>query len=191
MRLSRLLTAACMILALGACHRALADRPLTPVEHVDLSRYMGRWYVIASIPTFVERDGYDPVETYRMRPDGAIDTSFHFHKGGFDGPLKRIHSVATVVPHTGNAEWQVHLFRVLREQYIVAWLAPDYSAVIVARDARDHAWLMARTPCVADSEYRMMLERLRAMGYDTTKVVKWPQQPCSAVAIPLRPASGR
>ena len=32
---------------------------IDPVSQIDLSRYTGRWYVIASIPTRFERDGYD------------------------------------------------------------------------------------------------------------------------------------
>ncbi len=63
----------------------------------------------------------------------------------------------------------------LREQYVVAWLAPDYSAVIVARDARDYMWLMARTPQIPETEYRHLLARIAAMGYDLPKVRKAPQ----------------
>ena len=176
MKAASLLAAAFMAVSLAACRSARADRPIPPVSHVDLSRYMGNWYVIASIPTRFGRDGFNPVETYRLEPDGSICTSFRFREGGFDGPLKKIHSVATVVPDTDNAEWQVHLFWVLREQYIVAWLAPDYSTVIVARNARDYMWLMARTPQIPAAEYRNLLDRVKAMGYDLSKVLKSPQR---------------
>lgn len=146
------------------------------MSHVDLGRYMGNWYVIASIPTRFGSDGYNPVESYRLEPDGSVCTSFRFRKGSFNGPLKKIHSVATVVPGRGDAEWRVHLFWLLREQYIVAWLAPDYSAVIVARDARDYMWLMARSPQMAPAEYHQLLVRVAAMGYDLSKVRKSPQR---------------
>jgi apolipoprotein D and lipocalin family protein len=172
---ARMLAAALAALSLVACHRALADKPLQPVSHVDLSRYMGSWYVIASIPTHFGRDGYNPVETYRREPDGEIFTSFRFRDGGFDGPIKTIHSVASIRPGSGNAAWDVHLFHVLREQYIVAWLAPDYSRVIVARDARDYTWLMARTPRIPPAAYSDMLARLKAMGYDLSKLRVSPQ----------------
>jgi apolipoprotein D and lipocalin family protein len=165
-----------LVLALSACRSALAEKPIKPVSHVSLSRYMGRWYVIASIPTRFGRNGYDQVETYHRETDGDIDTRFSFHDGGFDGPLKKIHSTATVVPGTGNAEWKVHLFWVLRAQYIVGWLAPDYSRVIVARDARDYIWLMARAPQISAAAYRDMLAQAHAMGYDVAKIRKVPQR---------------
>ncbi len=176
MRRSRKLIGLCLALALPACRSAIAERPIRPVRHVELSRYMGRWYVIASIQTGFGGSGYDQVETYRLQPDGDIRTSFRFHRGGFVGPLKTIHSTATVVPGSGNAEWTVHLLWLLREQYIVAWLAPDYSRVIVARDARDYVWLMARTPQICASDYRAMAARVRAMGYDLARLRKVPQR---------------
>jgi apolipoprotein D and lipocalin family protein len=166
----------CLMLMLAACRSAMAERPIKPVSDVQLSRYMGRWYVIASIPTRFGRDGYDQVETYHLEPDGDICTSFRFRAGGFGGPLKTIHSTATVVAGSGNGEWQVHLFWLLRAQYIVAWLAPDYSRVIVARDARDYVWLMARTPQVSAGDYRSMVARVRAMGYELNKLKKVPQR---------------
>jgi apolipoprotein D and lipocalin family protein len=92
--------------------------------------------------------------------------------------------VATVVAGSGNAEWRVHLLWVLREQYIVAWLAPDYGAVIVGRNARDYMWLMARTPQIPAGEYRRLLERVKAMGYDLSKVRKSPQRWPEAGAAP-------
>lgn len=170
------LTCLSLVLTLAACRFAVAGKAIEPVSHVDLPRYMGRWYVIASIPTRFGRDGYNQVETYRRERNGDIYTSFRFRDGGFDGPLKDIHSTATVVPGSGDAEWKVHFFRVLREQYIVGWLAPDYSRVIVARDARDYVWLMARTPQISAAAYGDMLARVRAMGYDVARVRKVPQR---------------
>lgn len=176
MKLPNKLAALCLLIALAGCRSALAEKPIEAVRGVQLSRYVGRWYVIASIPTRFGGGGYNQVETYHLEPGGEICTSFRFRDGGFDGPLKTIHSTATVVPGSGNGEWRVHLFWLLREQYIVAWLAPDYSRVIVARDARDYVWLMARTPQISGSEYRGMLARVRAMGYDLEKLRKVPQR---------------
>ena len=35
---------------------------ITPVASVDLPRFMGDWYVIAQIPTYIERKAFDSVE---------------------------------------------------------------------------------------------------------------------------------
>lgn len=58
------------------------------VENVDIQRFIGKWYVIANIPTFVERGAHNAVESYKLNEDGSIDTTFTFNKDSFDGPVK-------------------------------------------------------------------------------------------------------
>ena len=160
--------------SLTAC--AGTSDPIPPVRGVDLARYMGRWYVIASIPTRFERGGHNPVETYSRNPDGTICTWFRQRPGSFGAPVKLLHSTASVVPGSGNGEWRVRFFVFLRTQYLVGWLKPDYSQVMVVRDARDYLWYMARSPQVSDADYQAMLHRARGMGYDVAKIVKAPQR---------------
>ena len=42
---------------------------------------MGDWYVIASIPTRLERGAHNAVESYQLLADGTIDTTFTFNDG--------------------------------------------------------------------------------------------------------------
>mgnify|MGYP001434341497 CR=1 FL=1 len=44
------------------------------VPYVDLDRFMGDWYVIANIPTFIEKHATNAIESYRMSEDGKIKT---------------------------------------------------------------------------------------------------------------------
>lgn len=166
------------MLSLTAC-AGTAD-PIKPVQGVDLSRYMGRWYVIASIPTRFERGGHNPVETYSQNADGTICTWFRQRPDSFAAPVKLLHSTASVVKNSGNGEWRVRFFAFLSTQYLVGWLQPDYSQVMVVRDARDYLWYMARTPQVSDADYQAMLARAKGMGYDIAKIQKapqhWPEQ---------------
>jgi apolipoprotein D and lipocalin family protein len=166
----------CLLLAgiTAACAANLP--PIQPVAHVDLSRYMGRWYVIAEIPTRFERHARNAVETYRLEADGNIYTTFRFNNGSAHGPLKHIHSTGYVRPGTGNAVWSVQVFWPFKAQYIVAYLKPDYSEVIVARDARDYAWVMARTPHVSAADWRTLTAKLRSLGYDMHDLRRVPQE---------------
>lgn len=155
---------------------ASSQPPITPVPHVDLNRFMGQWYVIATIPTRFEKNAYNAVESYVLQPDGRVETSFHFRPGAFDAPVKSIHSTAFVTPDTGNAVWGVQVFWPIKAQYIVAYLKDDYSQVIVARDARDYTWVMARTPTVSAADYAALVARVKALGYDTSHLRKVPQR---------------
>jgi apolipoprotein D and lipocalin family protein len=158
----------------GCAHSAM--KPITPVSEVVLSRFMGDWYVIAHIPSFVERHAYDAVESYAVRPDGRIQTTFRYRNKSFDAPLKTLRPVGTIKPGTGNAVWGMQFIWPIKAEYLVAYLDPSYTETIIARNARDYAWIMARTARISDDAFAADVERLRQMGYDTSKLRRVPQQ---------------
>lgn len=152
--------------------------PTVPtVRAVDLPRFMGAWYVIASIPSYPERNAYDAVESYELRPDGRIQTTFRYRKGNFEAPLKTMQPVGSVVPGTDNAVWGMQFIWPIKAEYVISYLDPGYSETIIARSKRDYAWIMARTPQIPEAAYAADVERLRAMGYDVSKLRKVPQSP--------------
>jgi len=176
MRLARpFLLPLLMATLLSGCAQA-KHPPITPVSSVDLPRFMGRWYVIGIIPTRLERGNHNPVETYRLDSKGQVCTWYRYRPGGFQAPVKLLASTGLVQPGTGNAEWKVRFFGLFKAQYLIGWLAPDYSQVMVVRDARDYLWYMARTPSVPDADYQAMLQRAAALGYDTTRIERVPQR---------------
>ena len=59
--------------------------PVKPVAEVNLNEFMGDWYVIACIPTFIETGAYNAIVSYQPDKDGSINTTFVFNEGGFDG----------------------------------------------------------------------------------------------------------
>ena len=76
------------VLLMGTNTLLRASNSLVGVDYVDLERFMGKWYVIASIPTLLERDIFNAVEAYQLMEDGTISTTFKFRKNGFDGQKK-------------------------------------------------------------------------------------------------------
>ena len=175
MHLPKALLLACGFAIAGtACHASELP-PIQPVAHVDLPRFMGKWYVIATIPTRFEKHAYNAVETYTLQPNGNIDTQFHYRNGGFDKPVKAINSTGFVKAGSGNAVWGVQVFWPIKAQYIVAYLKDDYSQTIVARDARDYTWIMARTPTVSPADYDALITRVIQMGYSASDIRKVPQ----------------
>lgn len=162
-------------LLLAACQSA-PERPLPLAAHVDLERFMGDWYVIAATPTLIDRDAFGAVESYRRASDGAIETTYTFRDGGFDGPARRYAPKGFVREGASNAVWGMQFLWPIRADYRIAWLAADYSRVIVAREKRDYAWIMARTPQLPPAQYREMVDFLAAAGYDTGKLRVMPQR---------------
>jgi apolipoprotein D and lipocalin family protein len=152
-----------------------SPEPLPVVDNVDVERFMGRWYVLANIPTFMERDAYNAVETYRRDPDGTIATTFTFRRGGFDGkPVE--YRPRGFVSDASPAIWGMQFIWPIKADYRIVSLASDYSLTVVARNARDYAWLMGRKPELDEADYERFVALLRDFGYDVTKIQKVPQR---------------
>jgi apolipoprotein D and lipocalin family protein len=165
---------AAAVLVACASHSERRLPPLALAGPVDLARFMGDWHVIAAIPTVFERDVHDPVETYRLDPDGSVATTFSFKKGGPDGPRTQYTSRGFVVEGTGNAVWEQQYVWPFRADYRISWLAPDYSTVVVARDKRDYVWIMAREPSIPAADLARLTEFVAAQGYDPARLQRMP-----------------
>jgi apolipoprotein D and lipocalin family protein len=158
---------------LGGC-ASTQQTPIKPIDHVDLPRFMGAWYVIATIPTFIETDAYNPIESYQLDSDGTIATTFTFNAGSLNGPAKRYTPRGFVMPNTGNGLWGMQFIWPFKGEFIIAHLDADYRTTIIARNARDYVWIMARTPQLTDAEYQSLLKRVAEMGYSLDKIRKNP-----------------
>ena len=166
----------CLFLtALLGC-RSAAGPPIPTVPHVDLPRFMGDWYVIASIPTFLEKDAHNAMERYAMNPDGTIATTFSFRAGAFDGPEKRYSPTGFVRGDGSNAVWGMQFVWPVKAEYLIAHLSTDYSETVIARNARDHVWIMARTPTLSDADYARLIGFVGGLGYDTSRIERVPQR---------------
>ena len=160
---------------IGACSSQNLP-PIKPVAEVNLNEFMGYWYVIACIPTFIETEAYNAIESYQLKKDGSINTTFVFNEGRFNGPKKRYNPHGFVVKNTSNAVWGMQFIWPFKAEYIIAYLDKDYTSTIIARNARDYVWIMARTPVISDSQYQELTTAVANLGYDVSKVRKVPQQ---------------
>ena len=154
-----------------------SDAPEMPtVEYVDLERFMGPWYVIANIPTFLEKGAHNAVETYRLNDDGTIGTTFTFNKDGFDGEQREYNPKGFVLDTETNALWGMRFVWPIKADYRIVYLDADYSQTIIARQKRDFVWIMARTPTIPDDTYEELVNRVANLGYDMSQLRRVPQR---------------
>ena len=160
---------------LGACATTTTERRQLPaletVPHVDLSRYLGTWYEIASFPQDYQRGCTATTATYTLRDDGMIDVVNRCRLGSPQGKEKTAHGRARVVDRTTNAKLEVSFFRPFWGDYWIIELGQDYSYAVVGHPARDYLWILSRTPTMSPDRYQNILGRLRAQGYETSRLV--------------------
>jgi len=171
---------------LGGCRSSLP--PITSEASVDLPRFMGDWYVIANIPTSLERDAHNAVESYRLDTDGSIATTFTFRDGGFESKVKRYCPRGFVRDEQSKAIWDMQFIWPIKADYRIVYVSPDYQRTIIGREKRDNVWIMARTPQISDAELKDLRERVAREAYDMSKLSLVPQQWPEAANAPARSA---
>jgi apolipoprotein D and lipocalin family protein len=137
---------------------------------------MGDWYVIANIPTFIETNAYNAMESYRLADDGTVATTFSFRQGGFEGTPKTYHPTGYIIDTQSNAVWGMQFIWPIKADYRIIYVDDTYNHTIIGRIQRDYVWLMARTPQVSEVEYQRFLQFITEEGYDVSKVRKVPQR---------------
>jgi apolipoprotein D and lipocalin family protein len=179
--LFRLLAFLSLLTSLNSCSMnsnsaTTALPPLKTVPKVDLSRYVGDWYVFAHIPYALERGKVGTLDRYALRPDGRMDNIFLFRKGSLDAPLQQWKGVAWVHNHETQAEWRVQFIWPFRVPYLIIDLDKDYQWSVIGYPSRKLAWVLSRKPVLDEATYKGILTRMNAQGYDTSLLSKVPQR---------------
>ncbi len=174
-KLSRLkLLIGVLLMAISAC--GTSGDELDTVEFVDIPRFMGDWYVIANIPTFLEKGAHNAVENYKLDEDGSIATTFTYRKNAFDGERKEYSPRGFVTDDPSNAVWGMRFVWPIKADYRIIYLADDYSLTVIGRNKRDYVWIMSRSPHIDDETYARMLKLVVSVGYDLERIRRVPQQ---------------
>ena len=161
------------IFFLNACNFDKRDNlPLETVSYVDLERFMGDWYVIANIPTFIEKRATNSIESYHLNDNGEIETTFTFYQDTPKGKLKTYNPKAFVYNHKTNAEWRIQFFWPIKLPFLIIDLADDYRYTVIGYPNRKYVWIMSREAKISDDDYLNITNNLVSLGYDVEKIKK-------------------
>ncbi|UCE84718.1 MAG: lipocalin family protein [Deltaproteobacteria bacterium] len=163
--------------ALLGCQTAA---PLRVVPDVDLERYLGRWYEIASFPHRFQRGCVATAATYTLRDDGRIRVENQCRDGSFDAELRRAEGVAWLAdPDRSTAKLKVQFFWPFRGDYWIIELDPDYRFAVVGHPSRNYLWILSRSRSMDAALYEDLVARAAAQGFDVSRLERTPQPPAS------------
>ena len=176
-----LLLALIASIALTACSKTTTERlqlpPLEAVPEVDLERYLGTWYEIASYPQRFQEGCTATTATYTLRSDGEIDVLNRCRKDSLDGPEDTAEGRARVVDRTTNAKLEVSFFGPFWGDYWIIDLGPEYEYAVVGHPSRYYLWILSRTPALDATTYAAILSRLEAKAYPLEPLQETQQAP--------------
>ncbi len=164
------------LMVLGCAGPGINDSPLKVVDRVDLNRYLGKWYEIASYPAWFQKGCTGSTAEYSRLPDGKIRVANQCRKGDLDGPLKESTGKAEVVDPATNAKLKVWFFWPFKGNYWIIDLDENYQWVVVGEPSRKYLWVLSRTPTMDPALFRRITQRLPQKGYDPGKLRKTGQK---------------
>jgi len=144
---------------------AVSQAPVQVVPHVDLARYVGKWYEIAHLPAWFQRDCTgETTATYTLRPDGKITVLNKCRKS--DGALKSAKGVAHIASNDGpNTKLKVTFFWPFFGDYWIIDLDPQYRWAVVGDPHRKYLWILSREPKLDPALYTQIVDRASKQGY--------------------------
>ncbi|MDF2445104.1 MAG: lipocalin family protein [Moraxellaceae bacterium] len=161
-----------------------------PVPNLDLTRFAGTWYVIATIPDrFHEDCAAEATFTFSLQPDRSLrvqnrcrgaDDSIHLDEGV--AREKQPGALAGQLEVRYAPDWMTWMPLAWSEFWVIH-LAGDYRHALVATPDGEHLWLLSRSPVLGEPDYRELLDQARAQGFDLERLREIPQEGGSATSV--------
>jgi apolipoprotein D and lipocalin family protein len=157
---------------------SFAEQPVKSIAELDISRYMGNWYEIAKLPNWFQRKCIQGTQAhYKILGPQKIEVTNKCTTASGE----EIKAVGVARP---NSSGQVAQLEVRFAPDWTAWLPlvwgaywvldldPDYQLAAVGDPTRSYLWILSRSPVVSGTQYESLLQRLKVMGFDITKLEK-------------------
>jgi apolipoprotein D and lipocalin family protein len=171
-----------MVLSLAAA-RDTTRGPVRPAQHVDLTRYVGRWYEVARFPNrFQAMCMGETTADYTLLPNGQIRVVNACRSA--DGGVARAEGRARLADRNGPASKLrvrfapgfLSFLPMVWGNYWILDVTDDYRAALVGDPGRQYLWILSRTPRLDEATYQRMVAAAAAQGYDVALLMRSPDQ---------------
>lgn len=148
---------------LSACSEPKA---ITVNKRVDLQRYAGKWYELASFPTHFDTDCSCTYTEYTLHRDHITVQNTCFVTVRHKTHLRSITGKARPIPGTLNSHWSIEFYWPLKANYWIVYISDDYQYALVSEPSKDYLWILSRKPNIDALTYQHLLSKLRRLGFD-------------------------
>ena len=145
---------------------------LDVVPHVELERYLGKWYEIAHLPAKFQDGCSETTATYTLSKNGSISVLNECRR---KGKVTRAEGKAKVVDRTTGAKLKVTFFWPFYGDYWILKLGNDYDYSVVGTPNRKYLWILSKTPKMDDELFSQLIEFAKSKGFDLANLIRTSQ----------------
>ncbi|KAF8393065.1 hypothetical protein HHK36_021306 [Tetracentron sinense] len=156
----------------------MAKKEMELVKGIDLQRYMGRWYEIASFPSRNQpKNGTNTRAIYTLKDDGTVHV---LNETWTDGKRGYIEGTAYKAdPSSDEAKLKVKFYVPpflplipVTGDYWVLVLGDDYQYALIGQPSKKSLWILCRQNHLEEEIYNQLVEKAKEEGYDVSKLHK-------------------
>ncbi|XP_055822878.1 temperature-induced lipocalin-1-like [Solanum dulcamara] len=159
----------------------MTTKEMEVFKNLDVEKYMGRWYEIASFPSRNQpKDGVNTRATYTLNPDGTIHVLNETWSGEKRGSIEG--TAYKVDPKSNEAKLKVKFYVPpflpiipVTGDYWVLYIDDDYQYALIGQPSKKYLWILCRKPHLDEEIYNQLVEKAKEVGYDVSKLHKTPQ----------------
>ena len=143
---------------------------VSPIEDLNINKYLGQWYEIARLDHSFERGLSNVSASYSLRDDGGVDV---INRGFVDAEKKwsKAQGKAYFVKNQKTGHLKVSFFGPFYSSYVIFEIDEGYQYAFVSGYNNSYLWLLARTPKIEDEIKIRFIKRANDMGFDTKTLI--------------------
>ena len=134
--------------------------------HVDLKKYMGKWFEIARIKNEFEPNMKKVTAQYNLNDDDTIQV---INSGYIDDTLKEIIGIAKTTNE--NNLLLISFRHPIYSQYKILFVDDDYQYALVGGSSENYLWILSRTPNLDKTILDKMINIAKEEKYNVNKIV--------------------
>jgi apolipoprotein D and lipocalin family protein len=139
---------------------------------VDLKKYSGKWFEIASYSQRFQKGCHCTTAEYTLTDKEYVIVENRCNKDSITGKGSYIKGKAFIKKNSGNAKLQVQFFWPFKGKYWIIDLADNYSYAVVSHPNKKYLWILSREPIMKEETYLQILSRLKEKGFDLNRIQK-------------------
>lgn len=148
---------------------------LATVPNVELKKYAGTWYEIASFPLKAQKNCACTTADYTLTDKGYVIVKNRCQDKR-SGNIKKIKGKAFVGKDGDNAKLKVQFFPPFKAPYYIIALDKDaYYYAAVGTPDRNYLWILCREAVMDSTLYQGITDSVRKLGFDTKRLKITPQ----------------
>lgn len=165
-----------LVFFLSSCSfRSMTEISMEPVENFEIEKYCGKWYEIARLPNWFEKDLINVTANYESLDNGKVKVT----NEGYNTKKKKYSKASGKAKFAGAeniGHLKVSFFGPFYADYKIIELEKEgYQYALVASSSK-YLWILSRSRRLDDKITGMLVNKAESLGFDVGKLYFTPQE---------------